>query len=628
MNLQATTSKKSSLFERVEQYLPQVTKPGRYVGGEYNQVNKDWHAVRTHVALIFPDIYDIGQPNLGLAILYDILNRQDDICAERAYAPWLDMERILREQQLPLYGLESKRPLSEFDILAFTLPYEGIFTNVLNILDLSGLPLFSTERDENTPLVIAGGQAAFNPEPMSAFIDAFVIGEGEEVILEVVQAHQAWKDSHRSRQELLEALADIDGVYVPSLYQVSYNPDGTVAEILPTSPHAKMPVIKRIVASLPEPLTNFLVPNVDVVHNRISVEIMRGCTRGCRFCHAGMVNRPIRERSVDEVIQAIDASLKATGYEQVGLLSLSSSDHSQIVQIVEEIYAHFKDARVNVSLPSLRIASFSVDLMDQLQELRPGGGFTIAPEAATERMRAIINKPLDDEDLFETVRAVFKHGWLSLKLYFMIGLPEEQMEDVQAILDITRRIQAEGRRIVGGRARINVGIGTFIPKPHTPFQWAPAEQPESIQEKINLLRDGFKKTGIKMSFNKPAETLLEAWLTRGDRRMAQVIWHAWQNGAKFDAWSEQLNIAAWYKAFEEAGLAPEFYAHRERGLDEVLPWDHISSGLRKLFLLQDYKWSKEGNTRPDCREQCYYCGILPTFETLREGDPSAQWRCP
>ena len=572
---------------------------------------------RTHVALVFPDIYELGVPNLGLAILYDILNRRNDILAERAYSPWSDMEALLRSKDFPLFSLESKTPLDEFDIIGFSLPYESLYTNALNILDLAKIPLRSSDRLKEHPLVIAGGQAAYNPEPMAEFIDAFVLGEGEEVILELVNAYQSWKNAAQPKHDLLLKLSSIPGVYVPSFYDVSYFPDGRIEKVTPNTPGVPTRIEKRLLAKLPPPVTKFLVPNIEVVHDRVSIEIMRGCTRGCRFCHAGMVNRPIRERSVEDILESIDQSLAATGYEQISLLSLSSSDHKHVVELVDSVQQRFKDKRLAVTLPSLRIASFSVELMDKLKDLRPGGGFTIAPEAATERLRNIINKPLSDEELFDTVRAVFKHGWLSLKLYFMIGLPGETLEDVEAIVTTCRRINAEARSIVGGRARINVGISAFIPKPHTPFQWVPADDPDTLSQKINLLRDGFHKTSIKMTTNRSDSTQLETWLSRGDRRLGQVIFNAWQNGARFDAWGDQLNIQAWRDAFQQAGIDPLFYSQRERQLDEVFPWEHISIGVRKDFLKQDYAWSKEGKTRGDCREQCYYCGILPNYQNLR-----------
>ena len=615
-------------FNIISNELLRLEKPGRYVGGEYNQVLKDWTSVQTHVALVFPDIYELGVPNLGLAILYDILNQQPDILAERAYSPWMDMEALLRSKNFPLYSLESKTPLDEFDIIGFTLPYESLYTNALNILDLAKVPLRSSDRTTRHPLVIAGGQSVFNPEPMADFIDAFVLGEGEEVILEIVQAFQLWKHAALTKHDLLLNLSVIPGVYVPSFYDVRYHPDGRLEKVTPNTPGVPTRIEKRILAKLPPPVTRLLVPNIEVVHDRVSIEIMRGCTRGCRFCHAGMVNRPIRERSVDDILKSIEESLAATGYEQISLLSLSSSDHKHVVELVDSVQQRFKDKRLAVTLPSLRIASFSVELMDKLKDLRPGGGFTIAPEAATEHLRNIINKPLSDDVLFETVRAVFKHGWLSLKLYFMIGLPGETLEDVNAIETTCRRINAEARSIVGGRARINVGISAFIPKPHTPFQWVPADDPDTLNQKINLLRDGFHKTSIKLTTNRSDSTQLETWLSRGDRRLGQVIFNAWQNGAKFDAWGDQLNIQAWRDAFKQADLDPLFYSQRERQLDEILPWDHISIGVRKEFLKQDYAWSKEGKTRVDCREQCYYCGILSSYENLRLSTPGAEWSCP
>ncbi len=612
----------------LEPILLQVEKPGRYVGGEHNQVVKDWDAVKTHIALVFPDIYDLGQANLGLAILYDILNAQQDILAERAFAPWVDMEEKLRSNNFPLFSLESKTPLSQFDILGFSLPYEQIYTNVLNILDLSNIPLLTQDRTEKDPLIIAGGQACYNPEPMADFIDAFAIGEGEELILDLSKTYSSWRGSGEPRQALHEKLATIHGVYVPSLYSVDYHPDGTIAKFQAMQSNFPLPIKKRIVTELPPAPTRFLVPNVETVHDRISVEIMRGCTRGCRFCHAGMVNRPVRERPVKDIVDAVRKGLEQTGYEQVGLLSLSSSDHRQIVELVREVYENFHDSRVLVSLPSLRIASFSVDLMDELKDLRPGGGFTFAPEAATERMRAIINKPLEEEVLMETVRKVFEHGWLSLKLYFMIGLPQETIEDVQAILDLAKKIQKMGKSIHGNRIRIHLGIATFIPKPHTPFQWYCVDDFGVLQEKIDLLREGTRKTGIKMSFNPLETTQLESWLSRGDRKLGEVIYNAWQNGAKFDAWTEKLNLESWKKAFEQNGIDPNFYTYRERSIDEILPWDHISTGVSKKFLIQDMKLSKAAKTRPDCRQTCYHCGILDDFGEIRPDPQSVYWGCP
>ncbi len=614
--------------KEIEKILLSVEKPGRYVGGEHNEIKKNWDSVETHVALIFPDIYDLGQPNLGLAILYDLLNKRADVAAERSFAPWVDMEAKLRETKQLLFSLESKKPLKDFDILGFTLPYESIYTNVLNILDLSGLPLLSADRNESHPLVIAGGQATYNPEPISAFIDAFVIGEGEEVIHEIVDCQQTWKAAGTPKTDLLERLATIPGVYVPSLYKIEYKEDGTIRSVKPINPRAPEKIFKRIVAKLPPPPIKPIVPNIEIVHDRIAIEIMRGCTRGCRFCHAGIVSRPVRERPVAEVLDAMENSLKSTGYQEVGLLSLSSSDYTQILDLTQKVQEHFGSSQIQVSLPSLRIASFSVELMENLQALKPSGGFTLAPEAATERMRAVINKSLDEAELLETVRTIFEHGWLSLKLYFMIGLPSETMEDVEAIMELSKKILRIGKSIRGGRVKVSLGIGSLIPKPHTPFQWFPVEQSALLQEKLDFLRSAGFKSGIKVSFNKPDETILEAWLSRGDRKLYAVILKAWQNGSKFDAWNERFNKQAWLDAFSELGLDPDFYTYRPRSEDEILPWDHIATGVNKSHLLREWKLSLEGRTRDDCRGQCYYCGILDNFEGIRPEPQDYYWGCP
>ncbi len=612
---------------KLERILPTVQKPGRYTGGELNQVVKAWDSVDTRVALIFPDIYDLGMSNLGMAILYDQLNQREDTVAERAYAPWTDMEDALRSSGLPLYSLETKHPLSEFDILGFSLPYETLYTNALNILELSGVPIFSSDRQDDQPLVIAGGHATFNPEPMHAFIDVFVIGEGEEVIHEIVDAHQDWKRRKGNRAELLLALSKIWGVYVPSFYETSYNPDGTVSYIEKINKEAPYPIIKRIAAKLPPPTTNFIVPNIDTVHNRVPIEIMRGCTRGCRFCHAGMVNRPVRERSVDEILSALDQALAKTGFEEVGLLSLSSSDYTHVLELVQAISKKYSSRHLAVSLPSLRIESFSVNLMDALKDTRRSG-FTLAPEAATERMRNIINKPVSNQRLLDTAREIYSRSWTHIKLYFMIGHPSETMDDVLAIVDLCKAVRAEGRKVIGKRAQVTAGVSTFIPKPHTPFQWVPCDTIDQIQAKQELLRKELRGPGLKLKWNTPEETMLEAWLSRGDRRMEKVIFNAWQRGAKFDAWSEHFSYDLWIEAFAEAGLKPEFYTHRERAIDETFPWEHISTTVRKKFLTEDYLWSLEGRTRIDCRERCFACGILPTFADLRRSNPGDEWQCP
>lgn len=613
--------------DRLERVLLSVEKPGRYVGGEYNQVVKDWDAIQTHVALLFPDIYDIGFPNLGLAILYESLNNRADTLAERAFVPWIDMEAAMRRAGIPLYSLETKHPLAAFDILGITLPYESLYTNALNALDLAGIPLRTADRGLEHPIVIAGGQSCYNPEPMAPFIDAFVIGEGEEIIHEIVAAHQAWKASRAPRAELLSRLASIWGVYVPSFYEPAYNPDGTLSAMNPIHPAAPKRVLKRIVAKLPEPPTRLLVPSINIVHNRVSVEIMRGCTRGCRFCHAGMVNRPVRERSVEDIVSAIQKAVDQTGFEEIALLSLSSSDYTKIFDLVQQVSQSFNARHLKTSLPSLRIESFSIDLMEMLKDAR-SGGFTLAPEAATDHMREIINKPIASQQLLDTARAIYSRGWTTIKLYFMIGHPSETLEDVQAIADLCKAVIAEGRKVIGRRAKLNAGVGTFVPKPHTPFQWVATDRPEQIAAKQALLRRELREPGIKLNWTDPNATLFESWLSRGDRRMSAVIELAWRSGARFDAWDEHFNFATWQAAFQQAGLDPDFYSHRQRTLDEIFPWDHIDTGVRKSFIRKDYQWSLEGKTRPDCREQCFACGILPVFANLRYETPGDSWRCP
>ncbi len=614
---------------RLERILLEVQKPGRYVGGELNIVVKDWAKVQTKVALVFPDIYDIGVSNVGLKILYDQINQRNDALAERAYAVWTDMEAKMRENGIPLYSLESKRPLAAFDIVGFSLPYETLYTNTLNILDLGGIPVRAADRDATHPIVIAGGHAATNPEPMHAFIDAFVIGEGEEVIHEVVDVVQRAKADAGGfdREKALQALAHLRGVYVPKYYQVHYFTDGTVSHVDATLPGIANPVMKRIVAHLPPPPTRFIVPNIEIVHNRVSVEIMRGCTRGCRFCQAGMITRPVRERTVDEIVDAAEAAVNATGFEELALMSLSSSDFTYVVDLVNRVSERFKGRKLTISLPSLRIESVSVDLMDKLRE-HYSGGFTLAPEAATERMRRIINKFIPDEDILNTTREIYRRGWTTIKLYFMIGHPSETLEDVQAIADLCKRVIEEGRKVAGWKVKLHAGVSTFVPKPQTPFQWVPVDSREQILAKQQLLKRELRDRNIKLSWTEPDDTLLEAWLSRGDRRMAEVVYSAWKKGARFDAWNDHSKAESWSEAFAEHGLDQEFYTHRQRRTDEVFPWDHISSAVRKNFLFQDFRQSLEGRIRVDCRLNCFACGILPTFSNLRRDHPGEEWKCP
>jgi len=613
--------------------LPHVEKPGRYTGGELNQTVKDWDSTPVRVALLFPDIYDIGMSNLGLAVLYEIINARPDALAERVYLPWGDMETAMRREGIPLFSLESRRPVADFDLLGMTLPYESLYTNALHAMDLAGIPLRASARGENHPLIVGGGHAAFNPEPVAEFFDAFAVGEGEELILDLLDILRWRKRSGASRYSALHRLAGVWGMYVPEMYRPEYHPDGTLSRIFPPAgggekdKQPRFPIIKRIVPRLPAPPLRPVVPYLETVHNRYAIEIMRGCTRGCRFCQAGHVTRPIRERSVEEIVAAIETAVGNTGYEEVALLSLSSSDHSHITELVRALSGKFNQARLRISLPSLRIETVSIDLVEALRGSR-GGNFTLAPEAATEHMRAILNKPIAAQQLIETVREIYSRKWTTIKLYFMIGHPRETADDVRAIAELARAVLAEGRRSLGRRAEVHAGVSTLIPKAHTPFQWMAMDTREQIRAKQDLLRRELRGPGLKLDLTPPETTLLEARLARGDRRMSAVIERAWKNGARFDAWSERFQPGAWDAAFEEARLDSAFYTDRERAADEIFPWDHINVGVRKEYLRRQYEDSLAGRTRGDCREECFGCGILTTFRELRDALPVEAQFCP
>lgn len=613
----------------LERILPRVTKPGRYTGGEFNQVLKDWAAVDYKVALAFPDIYDLGMSNLGLMILYDIINQHRNLLAERVYTPWVDMEGQMRARGLPLFALESKRPIRDFDMLAISLPYEQLFTNALNLLDLAGLPIDSAERDASYPLVVAGGHACYNPEPMAPFIDVFVIGEGEEAILRLIAVMRAAR--HLDRETQLRHIAQIEGCYVPRFYDVTYHDDGSIAAITPNVPEAPPKVLKTIASILPPPVTNFIVPFIETVHQRAPIEIMRGCTRGCRFCHAGMITRPVRERPVSEILAAMGDILHKTGYEEIALLSLSSSDYTHVLELTERIRDTYGHLDLTISLPSLRIETVSTQLMDNLGDSKRGG-FTLAPEAATEKMRNIINKYVSDAELIETAREIYRRNWRSIKLYFMIGHPMEEMEDVVAIAALSKRVLAEGRSIHGNKASVNIGVSTFIPKPHTPFQWEPMGRVDDIYAKLDYLRRELRGTGLALRWNDPQESLFEGFLARGDRRVAEVVARAWRLGARFDAWMEHFNRQAWQEAWREVtaryGVDSLFYSHRPRRIDEIFPWEHIDVAVTRRFLAQDYRMSQRQETRIDCREQCFACGILPKLKDLRRETSAEAWECP
>jgi radical SAM family uncharacterized protein len=604
----------------LDRVLPGVQKPARYTGGEYNSVVKDWQQVEVRLALAFPDLYDLGMCNLGLAILYDIVNRQPHALAERVYLPWLDMQAAMRRAGLPLYSLETRHALADFDLIGISLPYPQLYTNVLSLLDLAGLPLLSRARDERHPLVLAGGSAVLNPEPMADFIDCFVAGEGEEVILEIIDAYRQVRGADRLTQ--LRRLATIPGICVPCFHTPRYAGDGRLL------PAEVTPVVKRIVPQLPPPPTRFVVPHVDVVFNRAAVEIQRGCTRGCRFCQAGMVYRPVRQRSEQQIVEAVDAIVSHTGFQEIGLLSLASTDYTGIESLIRAVLAVTRDRHVSLSLPSSRLESVTVELVDLLTGGRRTG-FTFAPEAATDRMRDVINKPIPTQDVLEVAGAVFSRGWRQVKLYFMIGQPTETDEDVRAIARLAHQVLEVGRCFHRSRAQVRVGVSTFVPQPHTPFQWSGMTAPDRIRRKQALLRQELGPArGIVYNWNDPQESLLEAALARGDRRVGDVIRRAWQKGCQFEAWSEQFRPERWQEAFHEANLDITWYATRERPADEVFPWDLIDTGVKKRWLWKDWQAAQRGQVKPDCRQGCLACGILTTFGDLRAGAGDADWECP
>ncbi len=597
-----------------DELLPRVEKPGRYIGTEWNSIHKDTKEISIRFAFCFPDVYEVGMSHLGMKIIYHLLNHQKDVYCERVFAPWPDMETEMRKSDIKLFALESRDPIKDFDFVGFTLQYEMSYTNILNMLDLAGIPIKASQREKGQPFVVAGGPCAYNPEPLSDFVDFFILGEGEEVTLEVIDAYRRWKATDKSREEFLAMVAEIRGIYVPSLYKVSYNADGTIEEIASNNESVPKKVRKRVVKDLKNSYfpDKVIVPFIDIVHDRIMLEIFRGCTRGCRFCQAGMIYRPIRERTVEELVELADRLLESSGYEEISLSSLSTSDFSKLNELVEKLVSKYESKRVGLSLPSLRIDSFSMKLVQEVQKIRKSG-LTFAPEAGSQRMRDVINKGVTEEDLVKSVEAAFITGYSNLKLYFMIGLPTEAMEDVQDIADLGYKVvdtyYSVPKEKRGKGVNITISVSSFVPKPFTPFQWEPQDSIETLKEKQRYLRGAIKNKKLTYNWHEPFVSYMEAIFARGDRRLGEVLYKAWQLGCKFDGWDQHFKFDTWMEAFKEAGLEPEFYAYRRRELDEVLPWDHIDVGVSKKYLRGEYKKALKGELTRDCRVVCTGCGI-------------------
>jgi radical SAM family uncharacterized protein len=565
-------------------------------------------------ALALPDVYEVGMSNLGLKILYDIINQRDDAAAERVYAPWTDMEAEMRAHRIPLYALESFRPISEFDVIGFSLQYEMSFSNILNMLDLANVPMKTADRQLEHPFVIGGGPCAFNAEPVADFFDFFIMGEGEESINDVTDCLVRWKREGKpgGRMGLLRRVAAIEGIYVPQFYQIDYHTDKKIAAVVPLQPEAKPCVIKRVVADMdkaPFP-TKLVMPYLDIVHDRIMLELFRGCSRGCRFCQAGTIYRPVRERRPETLVNLAKQLVANTGYDEISLVSLSTADYSCLHELITELQEGLREQKVSVSLPSLRVDSFSVDLAKQVQAVRKSG-LTFAPEAGTQRMRDVINKGVTEENLRDAVTAAFKAGWSSVKLYFMIGLPTETDEDVRGIADLAYRVLDWYREATGRRgAKVSVSVSSFVPKCQTPFQWMEQDAVSEMRRKQALLKSVIRDRSISLHWHDPEVSFLEAVFARGDRRLSDVLIHAWQNGARFDGWSEHFRFDVWMAAFAATGIDPHFYANRSRETDEILPWDHLSAGVDKRYLQSEYDKGVSLELTPDCRRgDCGGCGV-------------------
>ena len=595
----------------LERILPRVQKPARYTGGEYNAVVKDRRKVEVRYALCFPDTYEIGMSNLGVRILYGVMNNLPWCWCERVFAPWGDMEEEMRAEGLPLYGLESGDSIADFDMIGFSLGYEMAYTNVLNMLDLAGLPVRAEERHELSPIVVAGGTCAYNPEPLAPFVDIFSLGEGEDVSVELLELYRKAKSEGWEKEEFLQAAAKIPGLYVPSLYDISYNEDGTVAAITPRDGAPEV-VTKRIVQDFNKSYfpVKTIVPSTEITQDKVTLEVFRGCIRGCRFCQAGYAYRPVRSRDPELLVKYGIEACKDSGYQEMTLSSLSTSDYRHLLKLCDGLLEWCEPEKVSLALPSLRADNFSMNLMHRLQHGKKSG-LTFAPEAGTQRLRDAINKNVTEEDLLQSCRTAFYGGWSSVKLYFMLGLPTETDEDVLGIADLAEKVYQAWRETTPEPrrgVRITVSTSFFVPKPHTAFQWEAQISMEEYQRRVKLLRDNMRGRSISYNWHDPDTSVLEAVFARGDRRVADVIEEAWRNGAKFDSWSEYFDFQRWQDAFASCGLSMDFYATRQRDKDEVLPWDMISTGVSKRFLWREREQCYQNKITPDCRKQCTGCG--------------------
>ncbi len=629
-----------SLFPRLEKLLPRVSKPIQYVGGELNSTVKDWDIagdLTVRWCLMYPDAYEVGLPNQGVMILYELLNEQPGVLAERTYSVWPDLAKLMREAGVPAFSIDAHRPVRAFDVLGVSFSTELGYTNMLEALDLAGIPLHAKDRTEDDPIVLAGGHAAFNPEPIATFIDAAVLGDGEQAVLEMTAILQRAKREGLNRQDTLLELAKTGGVYVPRFYDVEYLEDGRIARVVPNHPDVPWRVHKRTVMDLDEwPYPKQpLVPLAETVHERMSVEIFRGCTRGCRFCQAGMITRPVRERSITGIGEMVKAGLEATGYEEVGLLSLSSADHSEIGAIAKGLADRYDGTQTSLSLPSTRVDAFNIDLAQELSRNGRRSGLTFAPEGGSERLRKVINKMVSKQDLVDTVTAAYGAGWRQVKLYFMCGLPTETDEDVLEIAEMAREVIRAGRQVTGTRdVKCTVSIGGFVPKAHTPFQWAAQADPETIDRRLRLLKDAIrddkstaKAIGYRYHDGQPGQ--VEGLLSRGDRRIGAVLEEVWRQGGIFDGWSEHFSYDRWMAACQSTGIDVAWYTTRERDELEVLPWDHLDSGLDKEWLWSDWQEALAEVDLDDCRWiPCFDCGVCPQMGTEIQIGPTGKTLLP